>query len=1236
VKAIIAKVVRKLWYLFTIIIISAALLVSITRLITPVFNQHRSDVEAWASQLLQAPVTIREVQVGWHGYQPAITLNNVTILDLKTHQPKLTVQHLEVSFSIWRSLWHWQPSLESISISGVHLTVYYRSSGKFEIDELDNLSVQDRAIGTPIGTEEVLAWIFLQPRLALRNIDVRFLQFDKQEKLIILKDLLINNNHKQHTLAGAVVLAQDVPTKVDTHITWEGNVQNLKQIKAHIYLAVEDLALAQWASNMTLSGLQVKNGMAKIKVWAEWQADQWQEIQTTFQFDNLELFSLSQKRIEKFQQLSANMGWKREGGKQVFAGDHLIVNFSDHHWPQTDFYLALAIDASGKPFLNVVRFGYFNLADASHLVLSTSILEDKAYQQLLALDLKGELQNFQVLLPSNLSTLDFSLSGKFARLTVGSLSDLPGIDNFSGSVLWDGKQGQVDLACQRANITVKKLFSNPLHFDQLISHFQINKTSNGSWSFVTKNSKASNTDVASTINLMMNFTPGESPTVDLTADFVMANAAHITSYLPMKTFDADLAHWLNAAFLKGRIDAGKVLVQGRLSDFPFANQNGKFLVQGEINKLDFVFAPDWPMIHNLGGLLTFTGSTMVAEVKSGNILGVPITQVRGVIPYIGDNGPQILQVDTKIHSTLIEGLHFIQMSPLQKTLGKDLLALKLTGPLDLSLGLSIPLKHPADATVLGDINLIGAELALPDWKLTVSDINGLFHFTEHGVNAKDLQGNLLGEKAVIDISTIHQRESTSLDALIKSKVTVSALQKWLQLDMSSIVTGSMAYQAELHLTPAASASKARQDSIHFSSDLKGIAIDLPEPLGKAADKANNLQLDIALDQLDLLKVKINYAKSFTGDLRYKKASTGLQLLDGEVRAGKINIFGQQLTQARAQLSQEKDYRLIKLNSVEVVGQVKIPFNLREQTIQGNFEHFYVVPFVGKQDKSKIDPKDLPALSISCNDMRYGEVNLGRVVLNGVPSKTGEIIKELRIESAAVELNATGEWSLRDRQYRSHLQGNAVTTQISNLLSEWGFHSKNLVGSTGKASFDLSWPDAPYHLGAAGLQGNISLQLGKGHVAELSEESNAKMGMGRLLSVLSLTTLPRRLSFDFSDLSEKGYSFDYMKGDFELREGSAFTRNMRFDGPVARIDILGRIGLSAKDVDVKLSVTPYVTDSLPVVAAIAGGPVVGVAAWVVNKVIIGQANLITYQYNISGSWAQPVWKQVSVTPSVNSH
>ena len=149
-----------------------------------------------------------------------------------------------------------------------------------------------------------------------------------------------------------------------------------------------------------------------------------------------------------------------------------------------------------------------------------------------------------------------------------------------------------------------------------------------------------------------------------------------------------------------------------------------------------------------------------------------------------------------------------------------------------------------------------------------------------------------------------------------------------------------------------------------------------------------------------------------------------------------------------------------------------------------------------------------------------------------------------------------------------------------------------------------------------------MDIGKGRFIDINPST------GRLFGLLSLQTLPRRLSLDFSDLFGKGLAFDNIEGRFDLENGDAYTNNLAMTGPSVNINISGRTGLVQQDYDQIATVTPKVTDSLPVASALFGPIGIGVGAVIFLASEIFQSlpgkidTLLRKQYTITGAWNDP--------------
>jgi uncharacterized protein YhdP len=172
-------------------------------------------------------------------------------------------------------------------------------------------------------------------------------------------------------------------------------------------------------------------------------------------------------------------------------------------------------------------------------------------------------------------------------------------------------------------------------------------------------------------------------------------------------------------------------------------------------------------------------------------------------------------------------------------------------------------------------------------------------------------------------------------------------------------------------------------------------------------------------------------------------------------------------------------------------------------------------------------------------------------------------------------------------------------------------------------FDLNWVGAPTgDSRSARRWGHVQIALDKGQIAGL------KPGAGRVLGLASVAELPRRLALDFSDLTDKGFAFDTVRADFDLRDGNAYTDNVLVKGPAAEIGLIGRVGLKNKDYDQTAVVTGNLGSSPLPLAGFVGGPVVGAAVLLFTQVFKQPLKgLVRGYYRITGSWDNPTVERI---------
>jgi uncharacterized protein YhdP len=641
----------------------------------------------------------------------------------------------------------------------------------------------------------------------------------------------------------------------------------------------------------------------------------------------------------------------------------------------------------------------------------------------------------------------------------------------------------------------------------------------------------------------------------------------------------------------------------------------------------FNYHTGWPMLSHLNARALFDGrSLQVAASPGAQILGAEAGDITANIP---DLAHAVLTVQGKMDTDMQMGLHFIAESPLQKTIGEGLDQLKLQGEMVLDLSLHIPLHKGDDMLkVQGDVRVApGGELAVPAWKAQLSDFSGAFRFTENSLSAEKLTARWLGQPVTIGINTQTAPNNThTIVALLKGRTTIDTIAKAYDLRaLKNKVSGEADYQAQLTLN--------RADGHPYllfgiDSDLQGIALDLPEPFKKAAAEKNPVHVDIQPQEKSALRVGVDYAKKLAANLDFSQNAQktwAFQQAVVQVSAQMPTVFGMALSGARIQVQPTVHSWSVQINSQSVQGQLKIPRDF-SSLLWGYFQRFRLVPSpdTNVPKPETVNPGDIPPLDLEFKDFYYGDRHLGALSLLTSSGKNVLQIRRLNVVSGDTTLSAQGLWQQTDAgRQQTTLNGDLKSGNLGAALDMWQVTS-SLSGGQGSSTFALSCAASPQNFSVGQLSGSFSLLFNKGRILNISDSKAAEMGIGRILNLLSLQSIPRRLSLDFSDLVQKGFPFDVMKGDFRMKNGQVFTDEAYLNGPIAKVTMRGRIGLAARDYDVWMMTTPYLTSSLPVAATIVGGPIAGAAAWAGSKLLSPVVNRITtHTYRVTGSWDQPL-------------
>lgn len=791
------------------------------------------------------------------------------------------------------------------------------------------------------------------------------------------------------------------------------------------------------------------------------------------------------------------------------------------------------------------------------------------------------------------------------------------------------------------------------------------------------------------------------PTMELQADIRNAKAGAIRHYLPDAKLKPQARAWLERAFPSGRIPMGQVLVQGRLADFPFREDQGYFHVLLWVEGMSLDFHPDWPPLEGLEGVVHFHNQAMHIATTGGDILDFPLVEAQAEILDLAD--AQVVRVRGSARGDFDQALGFPGATPLRASLGGFPDLFKATGLVQVDLDMDIPLghDHPKDRVRLaGTLSWPGpASLTLTGADLGFEDIRGVLDFNQDGVMASRIEAQSLGAPLSLALDRIRSDKGPRLTELkLAGATSVQALARrhphplWRQLE------GEIPWDVTVRIPDprAPRGISALQADCTLTSDLQGLAIKLPQPLGKKRGEVRHLGLnwqsqagketqvrgrydDLGLNLLfagdgkgrlglrrgtialggepedlpgadglwltgHLPELDLNAWRDWMAGLMGGGPSGGPRWTVADLGIDRLQVGPAQLQGVRLDLEQKAQAWEVQIQAEELAGRLSIPIKPRSQPLRAEFERLDLKPLLGQgrpeSGAGPTAPREMPTRE---DPRQVQTLELAVEQLRWSDRELGR----LTLNATATEQGLAIENLRLAGPPRVKLAGTGAWAQ-ENAEPRTRL---DLEGSTADLGELLRHLDYASYLEQAPATVLARLSWPGGptdlNLATLGGEVEVKIGkgsllqvdpgVGRVLGVLNLGALGRRLSLDFTDLFDRGFVFEGITGKLGIHAGWVELRDpLVIEGSSAEIKIAGRANLKDETLDQVATVTPRLGGGVALASAIVAGPLVGAAVLLADKATGGAFDVIgRHSYDIRGPWANPdIVPRARLTPPSN--
>jgi len=286
---------------------------------------------------------------------------------------------------------------------------------------------------------------------------------------------------------------------------------------------------------------------------------------------------------------------------------------------------------------------------------------------------------------------------------------------------------------------------------------------------------------------------------------------------------------------------------------------------------------------------------------------------------------------------------------------------------------------------------------------------------------------------------------------------------------------------------------------------------------------------------------------------------------------------------------------------------------------------------GKSTTTQIPGLDIVADNFELFNKKLGHLELQAV--NQAQSNSGQAqsnsgqaqsnsgrewqISKVLLKNPDAEFSGNGKWSSQGGDGRTQLNYVLDVANAGKLLERLGF-ADVLRGGRGKLEGEVHWNGLPFAMDIPSMNGQIKLVLSSGQFLKVDP------GAAKLLGVLSMQSLPRRLTLDFRDVFSDGFAFDSIAGIAQIQQGVAKTDNLKMLGVSATVLLQGNADIVHESQNLHATVIPVVNvGTASVVYGLAVNPVIGLGTFLAQLFLREPlSKAFTFEYQISGSWKEP--------------
>ncbi len=1235
------------------IVILLAIFVGLFRLFLPRVPEYQDEIKAWASAAIGVQVEFTGMDARWGLSGPELEFYNTELLRQSSGTRIIAAEEVRISVGLMRLLFEQSLVVDRVVIRDTSVDVRQHADGSYRIQGVpleELLASRSSDSDVPASIEfigEDIELRFMQPgdeRPHFFHVPQVSASIDDKRIAAEAEIRLPDELGRQLSVSAVQILAPPVAER-----SWD------------ITVDADDVNLAGWSSLLPGES-RFKSGVGDLELALALTDAGVSNVTAEIDFVDIAMVA------DDFFDITGRVEIDVTESDWLIAADELVISFADHEWPEASLRIEASVDHDGRAVMVDARASYLNLDDL-HVIRPW--LNDEQQDVLRDVEPSGVVRDMIATVSEiDSDTPRFNVSAELDRVGIASTSERPGVRGFSGLLRANRSGGRLEINSADVELRAPEYLPQALVISRADGTV-IWRSSSRQTTIISDSISVSGDFFHSQSNVQLVLSKdGSSPEIDLASTWSIADIAEAKRYIPEKALQAKLYEWFQMALVSGSITRGTTTLNGPLAKFPFDGGEGRLLVEASVRNMYFKYHKEWPATEESDMEVILDNARLYTTENRSTSAGIPVVNAKVNIPDLRD---PVLSIQSFSSGTLDSIRTFSMKSPISDVFGGQLDRVAVSGEASLSLDLSVPLKvaRIQDFEFVAKIRSNNGTLAIDGFDPPVTDLIGEVTIDREQISSEGLGGSFLGESVSISLARSEDPQFTVV-ASTKGTITKAGIVDGLGAPLQGLVSGAALYEADV-LFPSSKVASKSPLTIQIRSDLVGLGFELPQPVNKVAQEALSIFGEIrfmpdgeVIESVgfaeDLLswQLAFNRPEDFwdldrgvvtfgtdevqaadTRGLHLRGSTDIVRLTDwlslsrsGEDKVGvaerirsvdmivdDLFLIGQHLKSHRVRVDRSALDWLVQFEGEDIIGSVFVPYDFDgDRAMILDMEKLRLPGDDTDTDSvATLDPRKLPAIQLKVADLAFGDRNLGAVEATFDKIENGLEAATIIGNDETFSLVGTGRWLADDDDplgSHTYITATLTSSDVVRTMARLNY-TPGIVSKDMSILFDLDWSGSPRADIFEVLDGDVSVRFGDGQLEEVEP------GAGRMFGLMSISALPRRLSFDFRDVFSKGFSFDSISGSFRIEDGVTHTCDLSLDGPAVDIGIVGIADLRDRTYEQTAIVSANVGNTLPIVGAVVAGPQVAAALLIFSQIFkkplqeVGQV-----YYGIEGSWDKP--------------